>query len=206
MSCQRGNGAACRWLACSAEGLPAPPGTLMFPPPCRSPFSPSAIPWVRDRLCRCRFLAGALPSGCSQEGLWRSPQKAFPEEPGCGGEPGDEGLARLWLALLGGDRGKLGLREELWSFLCWAGFHLGKAEPCVPCSALVLLTGERGELGRGGRRHRDEPALWGRGTRRGHHRFWHSQHEAVPPCRGGRGTGENAGAAALCPQPRGCLH
>lgn len=80
----------------------------MLPPPGRGPFSPSAIPRIRDQLRRCCFLTRAVPSGCSQEGLWRSPQKAFPEEPGCGGEPRDKGLAHLWSAFWEGTGGSWG--------------------------------------------------------------------------------------------------
>lgn len=113
------------------DAPPAPPRPLLplHHPSAPGPAPPLAVP-RRDRVEQLQPV-GALvvapkvfPRGA---GLWRAPR--------------DEGLACLRSELRGA-AGKLGLREELWSFLRWAGFHLGKAEPCVPPSALVLLTGE----------------------------------------------------------------
>lgn len=123
----------------------------MLPPPSCGPFSPSTIPGLRDWLRRCRFLTGA-----AGRALAVTP-KGFPGGAGLRRGAQGRGSVSFVITLLGGKRGKLELREELWSFSCWAGFHFNKAEPCVPRSALVLLTGERGEPGRGWRRRRDQP-------------------------------------------------
>lgn len=159
----------------AAENADAPP-TQPWPllPLCH-PVGPGPAPPLpfphQSRAAEARRSFGSRPKMFSQRS-WAA-----------AGSPG----MRVWLVFGrlfffggGGHWGKLGLREELWSFSCWAGFHLGKAEPSVPRSALVLLTGERGELGRGGRRRRDEPTLRACGMHHGHRRFWHSKHQAVP--------------------------
>lgn len=148
-----------RSLACSAEGAPRAAGNADAPPAQPNPISPPPP--------RGSGTGSAVPvssPGLLQDRLWCHHQRLFLEEPATPG-------MSVWLVcgcLYGGDQGEPGLWEELWSFSCWAGFHSGKAEPCVLRSALVLLMGRAGE-GREAAWGRASTA--GRGTRPGRHRL-----------------------------------
>lgn len=110
----------------------------MLPRPGRSPFSSFAIPGVQDRLRRCRFLAGAVPSSCSQEGRWGHPKRLSQRSPG----------ARVWLACgrpFGRGAGEAGAAGRALEFLALGWFSLFPKQNHVSHVGLWFCLGGNGE-------------------------------------------------------------
>lgn len=121
----------------NADAPPAQPNPISPPPP-RGSATGSAIP--------------VSSPGLRQDGLWCHPQRLFLEEPATPG-------MSVWLVcgcLYGGDRGNRGCGKSFGVSRAGLVFTQAKQNH-VSCAQLWFCLW--GELGRGGRRRGDEPAL-----------------------------------------------